>query len=61
MRAHERRLAWLAYVGGLAVLLLPGGALVVGAIWLYRYLRMPAVLTAQHDERIQRGDAPPLG
>ena len=60
MRAHERRLAWLAYLGALAVLLLPGGALVVGAIWLYRYLR-PAVLTAQHDERIQRGHAPPLG
>lgn len=39
MRAPERR---LAYFGALAALLLPGGALVVGAICLYRRLARAA-------------------
>jgi hypothetical protein len=29
----------LAYLAALAVLVLPGGSVVVGAVWLYRYLR----------------------
>jgi hypothetical protein len=29
-------------LAALAALLLPGGALVVAAMWLYRYLRAPA-------------------
>ena len=36
MFAHSNRAAWLAAA---AALLLPGGSLVVGALWLYRYLQ----------------------
>jgi hypothetical protein len=30
----------LAYLAALAVLVLPGSSVVVGAVWLYRYLRV---------------------
>ena len=36
MFAHRHRAAWLAAA---AALLLPGGLLLVGAVWLYRWLR----------------------
>ena len=38
MFARNHCATWLAAA---AALLLPGGMLVVGAIWLYRYLRAP--------------------
>ena len=38
MFAHKHRAAWLAAA---VALLLPGGSLVVGAVWLYRWLRVP--------------------
>ena len=28
----------MAYLAALAVLLLPGGSLIIGGVWLYRYL-----------------------
>ena len=34
--AAVKRSAWV--LGTLAVIVLPGGSLVVGAVWLYRYL-----------------------
>jgi hypothetical protein len=37
MRAAKRSAAVLA---ALAVIVLPGGSLVVGAVWLYRYVRL---------------------
>ena len=29
-----------AYVAALAALVLPGGSIVLGALWLYRYIRV---------------------
>lgn len=37
MHMSKNRLAFLA---ALAALVLPGGSVVVGAVWLYRYLRV---------------------
>jgi hypothetical protein len=39
MFARKHYATWLAAA---AALLLPGGSLVVGAVWLYRWLRLQA-------------------
>jgi hypothetical protein len=30
----------LAYIAAIVVLVVPGGSVLVGAVWLYRYLRL---------------------
>jgi hypothetical protein len=32
----------LAYIAAVVALVLPGGSVLVGAVWLYRYLRVQA-------------------
>jgi hypothetical protein len=32
----------LAYIAALVALVLPGGSVLVGVVWLYRYLRVQA-------------------
>ena len=32
----------LSYIAAIAALVLPGGSVLVGAVWLYRYLRVQA-------------------